>query len=219
MLIAPSLLSANFLHLFDEIKALEQAGAHMLHLDVMDGHYVPNLTFGPFIAQQIKTMTNLPLDVHLMVTDVEKFIDYFANVGVQTLTIHPETSHHPYRTLQHIRALGVQAGVALNPGTAITCIEPLLEVADQVLVMTVNPGFSGQNFLDGPLKKIEQLNHIKQKTNLPFRIQVDGGVTDKNAPILKQAGANILVSGSFIFSGVSTPCFKTYQQRIQSLNH
>ena len=217
MIIAPSLLSANFMHLFEEVKALETAGAHMIHLDVMDGHYVPNITFGPCIIQQLKGCTQLPLDVHLMVRDVDKFIDYFEPIGVQTITFHPETTHHPYRTLQRIKNLGIKAGIALNPGTPLSCVEPLLDTLDRVLMMTVNPGFSGQQFLKGPLKKISQLRAMLDTQNLPISIQVDGGVTPETAPVLKNAGAHILVSGNYIFSNNPKRCPKVYKERIDAL--
>ncbi len=198
--IAPSLLSANFLTLGDDIKAVEEAGADLLHIDIMDGHFVPNLTIGPFIVEQIKSFTKLPLDVHLMVENPHNWIDKFAKIGVNFLTVHYETEPHLNRVIKKIKEHGIKAGVSLNPSTHPLLLEYVLEIVDLVLVMSVNPGFGGQSFIENSFKKIEWLNSYREKNRLNFLIEVDGGVNEGNIDKLSKAGADIFVAGSAIFS-------------------
>lgn len=199
MKIAPSILSADFLNLQADLQKVIDAGADLLHLDVMDGHFVPNLTFGYPIIKQIKKKFDIPLDVHLMITNPEPYIDTLAEIGVDYISMHQETVFHLHRYLQKISDLGIKAGVALNPATPVSHIFPVIEYLDFVLIMSVNPGFGGQKFLPLALKKIADLDKIRTQFNHKLLIQVDGGVTDQNAPLLKNAGADILVAGSFIF--------------------
>ena len=198
-LIAPSLLSANFLDLQDDIQRVSQAGADWLHIDVMDGHYVPNLSFGPEWVKQIRKVTSLPLDVHLMVTCVDKCVDDFAVAGADHITVHPDATYHPYRCLQKIKQLGLKAGVALNPGSSLNVIYPLLDQLDVILIMTVNPGFGGQKFLPGVVPKIKALRTLLDKEKLDISIVVDGGINDQTAPSVIEAGANVLVAGNYLF--------------------
>lgn len=214
--IAPSLLSADLLNLEREIRALESAGADWLHVDVMDGHYVPNLTFGPDLVAQIKAKTHLPLDVHLMITPVDSMIEAFAKAGATRLTIHPEATHHPYRTLQTIWSYGVSAGIAINPGTPLSLIEPLMPLADLVLFMSVKPGFGGQTFIDETPAKISQFVNQFRKDYPRTLIAVDGGISAQTAPSVIQAGAQVLVAGSYIFKDANGTA-ATYAERIQNL--
>ncbi|MCX7338135.1 MAG: ribulose-phosphate 3-epimerase [Alphaproteobacteria bacterium] len=208
--ISASLLSADLLNLEREIESLEAAGADWLHLDIMDGHFVPNLTFGPDLVRRIRKITPLPLDVHLMISPVDTFIDAFSDAGADFITIHPESGPHPHRTVQHIKSRGCKAGLALNPGTPIEHIFPLMDMIDLVLVMSVNPGFGGQDFIYGALKKLSQLrNHLPQTVKL----SIDGGINDQTALLATLAGADILVSGNYIFSG------KDYAHQINMLRN
>ena len=212
-LVSPSLLAANFLHLQRDIDCVTQAGADWLHVDVMDGHYVPYLSFGPEWVRQIRKTTSLPLDVHLMVTCVDKCIDDFAAAGANHLTIHPEATYHPYRCLQKIKQLGLKAGVALNPGSGLETLYPLLDQLDLIVIMTVNPGFGGQKFLSEMLPKIKALRALIDKEKLDISIVVDGGVNDQTAPLVTEAGANVLVAGHYLFSDDS----KTLGDRLSKL--
>lgn len=198
--IAPSLLNADFSHLAAQIRAVEENGADWLHLDVMDGHFVPNLTFGPMIVAAAKKLTNLPLDVHLMISDADKFLPAFCEAGADVLTVHYEACTHLWRTLEDIRALGAKAGVTLNPATPIDLIKPVLPIVDLVLIMSVEPGFGGQKFIPSSINKIEQLVRWRKDLTLNFEIEVDGGIDHGNAAQVARCGADVLVVGSAIFS-------------------
>lgn len=199
-LIAPSIISADFLELRSAVAACESAGADWLHVDVMDGRFVPNLTFGPFMVETLKRAAKLPLDVHLMIEEPERYLEAFAKAGASHLTVHVETCPHLYRTLQHIKSLGCKAGVTLNPGTPIQAIEPVLHLADIVLVMSVNPGFSYQSFLPEATGRVAHVRKLLQMLNPSAYLEVDGGVTPENLPGLKEAGANVFVSANAVFN-------------------
>lgn len=200
MYVAPSLLSANFLKLEEEVKAIEAAGADLLHIDVMDGHFVPNLTFGPCVIEKISTISKLPLDVHLMVKDVSKFIDLFIPLKPKFISFHMESEVHPIRFCEYIRSQGIHPAIVLNPHTPIDSIKHMLEFVDMVLLMSVNPGFGGQKFLPLVHEKIKELRQMIDKKNAKVFIEVDGGVNGLNASDLEESGADILVAGSYIFS-------------------
>jgi ribulose-phosphate 3-epimerase len=197
--IAPSILSSDFARLADEIAAVEKAGADLLHVDVMDGHFVPNLTIGPPIVEAIRKVTSLPLDVHLMITNPNDFIDEFAEAGADYLTVHVEACPHLHRTVQAIKEKGVKAGVTLNPATPLVSIEPILPDVDLLLIMSVNPGFGGQKFINSVLKKIREARAMIDKSGSHALLEVDGGVKVDNAGEIAAAGADILVAGSAIF--------------------
>jgi ribulose-phosphate 3-epimerase len=199
MIIAPSLLSADFINLSKELKKISETKADLLHLDVMDGHFVPNLTFGMPIIEQIKKSCSMPLDVHLMVTNPQLYFEPLADIGVQYISFHQETVFHLHRYIQEIKKHGIKAGIALNPATPVNTLFDILPDLDFVLVMSVNPGFGGQKFLPLALKKILELKEQAKTANNQLQIQVDGGVTHHNAKLLKDAGADILVAGSYIF--------------------
>lgn len=199
MKIAPSILSADFTKLGEEIREVEAAGADYIHIDIMDGHFVPNITMGPFIVDAVKTITNLPLDVHLMIEHPEQYIHEFAQAGADFITVHVEADKHIHRTLQAIRQLGVKSGVVLNPATPVSMIENILEEIDMVLLMTVNPGFGGQAFIEAVLPKIREIRNMVQAKNLDIDIEVDGGIDTKTVKLCKDAGANVFVAGSAIF--------------------
>ena len=197
--ISPSILSANFSQLGNEIKRLEEGGADMIHVDVMDGHFVPNLTIGPPVIKALRNYTKLPFDVHLMISPVHKYIKDYANAGADIITIHPEATDNLVNSINHIKELKKKVGVSLNPDTEIDVIINLLDQIDLVLIMSVFPGFGGQKFIPEIVKKIEKLNKIKIEKNLKYDIEVDGGINFSNSKIVLNAGANILVSGTTIF--------------------
>ena len=197
--IAPSLLSADFGRLAEEIHAVEKAGADLLHVDVMDGRFVPNITIGPPVVAAIKRRSSLPLDVHLMIVEPEKYLEAFAESGADVLTVHAEAMPHLQRAVARIRELGKKAGVALNPSTSLSAVEWVLSDVDMVLIMTVNPGFGGQTYLPAMTGKVELLRSQLSRTGLPVDIQVDGGIKADNVDEVVRAGANVIVSGSGIF--------------------
>ena len=197
--ISPSILSSNFSELGNEIKRLEEGGADMIHVDVMDGHFVPNLTIGPPVIKALRNYTKLPFDVHLMISPVHKYIKDYANAGADIITIHPEATDNLVNSINHIKELKKKVGVSLNPDTEIDVIINLLDQIDLVLIMSVFPGFGGQKFIPEVVKKIEELNKIKMEKNLKYDIEVDGGINFSNSKIVLNAGANILVSGTTIF--------------------
>lgn len=197
--IAPSILAANFAKLGEEIKEVEQAGADMIHIDVMDGHFVPNITMGPLVVDAVRPITKLPLDVHLMIEKPDTYIEQFASAGADYITVHVEACPHLHRTLQLIRSHGVKSGVVLNPHTPVESILQVLNEVDMVLFMTVNPGFGGQQFIESVLFKVKQLADIIKERNLSIDIQIDGGVDEHTISSCVEAGANVLVAGSAIF--------------------
>ncbi len=199
--IAPSILSADFSKLGEEIREVEQGGADFIHVDVMDGHFVPNITIGPLVVQAIRPHTKLPLDVHLMIEAPERYIPEFAKQGADIITVHQEACTHLHRTIHLIKEHGAKAGVVLNPATPIMTIEPILEDLDMILLMTVNPGFGGQKFISSVLPKISQLRQLLDERGLhKVDIEVDGGVTAETAKWVVEAGANVLVAGSAIYN-------------------
>lgn len=199
--IAPSILSADFASLGAEVRAVSQAGADYIHIDVMDGHFVPNLTIGPAVVAALRPHSSLPFDVHLMISPADPYIPDFVQAGADIVTVHVEAGPHLHRTIQLIKDEGVRAGLALNPGTPVTVVKPLLDTLDLVLVMSVNPGFSGQSFIAGQLEKIRQLRTLIDKTERKIDLQVDGGINSENAADAIAAGADVLVAGSATFTG------------------
>jgi ribulose-phosphate 3-epimerase len=199
--ISPSILSADFSILGDEIKSLEKAGADLIHIDVMDGHFVPNITMGPPIIKMVRKCTKLPFDVHLMISPVEKYIKAFADAGSDIITIHPEATDNLKRAVGTIKSLGKKAGVSLNPKTPISALMGVVNDIDLILIMSVNPGFAGQSFMSEVLPKVTELRKMINDKKLKIDIEIDGGINFETAPLAVKAGANILVSGTTIFSG------------------
>ncbi|RHW39692.1 ribulose-phosphate 3-epimerase [Lysinibacillus yapensis] len=198
--IAPSILSADFAKLGQEVKEVEAAGAELIHIDVMDGHFVPNITMGPIVVEALRPVTNLPLDVHLMIENPDAYIEQFAKAGADYISVHVEACRHLHRTIQLIRSLGVKAGVVLNPHTPIEMIQHILDDVDFVLFMTVNPGFGGQKFISSVVPKIEALSKIIRERGLTIEIEVDGGITAETIGACAKAGATMFVAGSAIYN-------------------
>ena len=200
-LISPSILSADFAKLGDEVRAIGEAGADWIHIDVMDGHFVPNITIGPGVVKALRPHSTKPFDVHLMISPVDNFLDAFAAAGADIITVHPEAGPHVHRSVQHIKSLGKKAGVSLNPATPAKMLDYLLEEIDLVLVMSVNPGFGGQKFIASQLRKIESIANQVAKKDLVVDIEVDGGIDAATAPQAIDAGATVLVAGTAAFRG------------------
>ncbi len=198
-MIAPSILSADFARLGEEITSVAKAGADVIHIDVMDGHFVPNITIGPLVVKAVRTITDLPLDVHLMIENADRYLEDFAKAGADWITVHVETGYHLHRTIHRIKELGKKAGAVLNPGTPLTSLTEILPDLDLVMLMTVNPGFGGQSFIESSLAKIKQLKKMIDDRGLQVGIEVDGGVSPKTIGPIAAAGANIFVAGSAVF--------------------
>lgn len=198
--IAPSILSADFARLGEEIKDVERGGADYIHVDVMDGHFVPNITIGPLIVEAIRPVTELPLDVHLMIEEPDRYIEAFAKAGADYITVHVEACRHLHRTIQLIKSTGVKAGVVLNPATPVESLVHIIEDLDMVLLMSVNPGFGGQKFIHSVLPKIRQVKEMANALNPALEIEIDGGVNEETAALCIEAGATVLVAGSAVFN-------------------
>ena len=211
--IAPSILSADFARLGEEVRDLTAAGADVIHVDVMDGHFVPNLTIGPLVVKALRPHTALPFDVHLMISPADPYIADFAEAGADTLTVHPEAGPHLHRTLQLIKSLGKRAGVALNPATPVEAVETVVDIVDLILVMSVNPGFGGQSFISSQLAKIERVRSLIDRSGRTIDLEVDGGINPETARAVVAAGADLLVAGTATFKGGTA----AYAQNIRGL--
>lgn len=199
MRIAPSILSADFTRLESEIERVEAAGASQLHLDVMDGHYVPNLTFGPMVVEAVRRTTTLPLDVHLMIENADRWVDTYVDAGADMVAVHPEALYHPHLTLTRIQERGKQAGIAINPGTSLSAIEDLVPIADYAIIMSVNPGWGGQKFIDGSFERARRLRRIAIDRGTTLTLEIDGGMNADLVPQAAEAGIDVVVAGSAVF--------------------
>ena len=197
--IAPSVLAADFSHLADQVSQAESGGADWIHLDVMDGRFVPNITIGPFIVEAVRRSTSLPLDTHLMIVDPDKHLEAFRKAGADHITVHQEACTHLHRTITHIKSLGAKAGVSINPATPCSTLKEIISEVDLILIMTVNPGFGGQSFIEGSLRKIRETKDMIVKAGRDIRLEVDGGIDVVTAPLVAEAGADVLVAGTSIF--------------------
>lgn len=200
-LIAPSILSADFAHLGDEVSAIDQAGADWIHIDVMDGHFVPNITIGPMIVKALRPYSQKPFDVHLMIAPVDGYIEAFSEAGADIISFHPEAGAHPHRTIQHIKSLGKKAGLVFNPATPLNSLDYLMDDLDLIMVMSVNPGFGGQKFIKTQLEKIKDIRKRIAASGRDIRLEVDGGIDATTAPLAVEAGADVLVAGTASFKG------------------
>lgn len=211
--IAPSILASDFARLGEEVRAVTEAGADYIHVDVMDGHFVPNISIGPQMVRAIRPHTSLPLDVHLMISPVDVYIKEFVDAGADIITVHPEAGPHVHRTIQLIKSAGKKAGVALNPGSPVSLIEHILADIDLILVMSVNPGFGGQSFIDTQRAKMREVRALINASGRPIELEVDGGINEKTAPLAVEAGADVLVAGTAVFAGGQ----KLYRDNIAKL--